>query len=44
MHALLRLMPRLERAQSQLLSLLQEVQDNRRFAESAAEEVATAAA
>ncbi|MBZ5507249.1 MAG: chromosome segregation protein SMC [Acidobacteriia bacterium] len=32
----------LERAQAQLLSLLQEVQDNRRFAESAAEEVATA--
>jgi chromosome segregation protein len=32
----------LDRAQAQLLSLLQEVQDNRRFTESAAEEVATA--
>ncbi|HEX4602950.1 MAG TPA: chromosome segregation protein SMC, partial [Candidatus Angelobacter sp.] len=32
----------MERAQAQLLSLLQEVQENRRFAESAAEEVATA--
>jgi len=32
----------LERAQAQLLSLVQEVHENRRFAESAAEEVATA--